>query len=518
MTDAPDFDALAASTVRRLAPGLPSEPTPLRRRDPLPGFPVDALPEPFASMVDHLAEFTQTAPGMAGTSALSMLAAAAGGRCEVEVRAGWREPLNLFTCTVAEPGERKSAVQAEMSAPLLDAERDLVDQARPAIAEAETTRAIAAKAADQAKAKAGNAEGDQRDKLTGDAISAAMMAEAIVVPVLPRIVADDVTPEAAGSLLAEQSGRLALVSAEGGIFDVIAGRYSGNVPNLDVFLKGHAGDQLKVDRKGRPPEYVPRPALTLGLMVQPAVLTAIGQHRSFRGRGLLARFLYAIPPSKVGARKVDPDGVPDEVRADYHDTTRALALTLAEWTDPATITLTPDARRVLLDLARQTEPRLAPDGDLAHLRDWGSKLVGATARLAGLLHLAAYPDDGWRRAVEPATVERAVTLAHYYTAHALAAFDEMRADPAVADAEYLLGVIRRHGFVDVSRRELHVAASRSRFPTADTLDAPVELLVEHGWLAPMAAEEPTGPGRPPSPRWAVHPAAINAETAERGPA
>jgi replicative DNA helicase len=513
-----DLDQLAASTVRQAPAGVLPEPTPLRRREPLPTFPTDALPEPFAAMVTHLAEFTQTDPGMVGTSALSMLAAAAGGRCELEVRPGWREPLNLFTCTVAEPGERKSAVQAEMAAPLLAAERDLVDQAGPVIAEAETLRAIALKASDQAKAKAGNAEGKDRDAKTADAVSAAMMAEAIVVPTLPRLVADDVTPEAAGSLLAEQAGRLAIVSAEGGIFDVIAGRYSGNVPNLDVFLKGHAGDALKVDRKGRPPEYVPNPALTLGLMVQPAVLTAIGEQRSFRGRGLLARFLYTVPPSKVGRRRIDPPAVPGEVRDAYTETVRSLALTLSAWTDPATLTLASDAVSVLFDLARRTEPRLGPEGDLAHLRDWGSKLVGATARLAGLLHLAEHPSDGWRRSVERASVAAAVQLADYYTAHALAAFDEMRADPTIADAEYLLGVIRRHGFAEVSRRDLFTAASRSRFPKAEDLTPAVALLAEHGWLIPREVPAPTGPGRPPSPRWTVHPAAQTAQTAQKGAA
>ena len=40
---------------------------------------------------------------------------------------------------------------------------------------------------------------------------------------MPRLVADDITPEAAASLLAEQGGRLAVLSAEGGIFTTLAG-------------------------------------------------------------------------------------------------------------------------------------------------------------------------------------------------------------------------------------------------------------------------------------------------------
>ena len=128
---------------------------------------------------------------------------------------------------------------------------------------------------------AGNAEGDDRHDSAANAISAAMQAEAVVVPSVPRIVADDITPEAAGSLMADQHGRLAILSAEGGVFDILAGRYSGERANLDVFLKGHAGDTLKVDRKGRPPEYIPRPALTVSVMIQPAVLVAIAKNGAF---------------------------------------------------------------------------------------------------------------------------------------------------------------------------------------------------------------------------------------------
>jgi uncharacterized protein DUF3987 len=77
------------------------------------------------------------------------------------------------------------------------------------------------------------------------------------------------------ALLAEQGVPLAIISAEGGTFDIITGRCSGNVPHMDLWRKGHSGDPLKVDRKGCPPEYVRRPALTLGLMIQPEVLDTI---------------------------------------------------------------------------------------------------------------------------------------------------------------------------------------------------------------------------------------------------
>jgi replicative DNA helicase len=489
-----------------------AQPVPLSRRRELPPFPVDALPQPLAAMVGAVAEFTQTDPGMAGTTAIGMLAAAAGGRVQIEATDGWREPLNLFTATVAGPGERKSAVQAVMAAPLQDAEQQLTEVARSVRLEATITKDVAAKAAEAAKAAAGRADGSDRNRLLADAIGAQQAAEAVVVPPLPRLLADDVTPERCAGLLAEQHGRLAVVSAEGGVFDVIGGRYSNGVPSMDVWLKGHSGDTLRVDRQSREPEFIQSPALTLALMIQPSVLVDIARNGAFRGRGLLARFLFAMPTSKVGWRTIGAAPVPAAVRDAYNNLLAGLARDLADWHDPAVLQLTTEAHSLVLTVARQIEPQLAPTGELGHIADWGSKLVGAIVRITGLMHLAEHPTDGWRRAVEQSSVERAVRLGGYYRAHALAAFDQMRANPAVAEAEYLLDVIRRLGESVVSRRALHVAASRSRFPKVEHLDEPLRLLEEHGYLVRLPDAAPKGPGRPPSPTFAVHPDLITETT------
>ena len=48
---------------------------------------------------------------------------------------------------------------------------------------------------------------------------------------------------------------------------------------------------IRVDRKGRAPEYIRKPAMTLGLMIQPEVLKTIAAQPSIRGRGLIATIL-----------------------------------------------------------------------------------------------------------------------------------------------------------------------------------------------------------------------------------
>lgn len=507
-----------ATAVQPLPGPFTAAPIPLTRCAPLPPFPVEALPPSVAAMVSAVAEATQTDPGMAAMSALGVLAACAGGRAEVEVRPGWREPLCLYLATVAGPGERKSAVQAAMTRPLVDTEAKLAEAGVLERLEADTLRTVALKAAELAKSAAGRAtDAASRAKLEAEAIAAEQSAQAVNVPPIPRILADDITGEAAASMLAEQGGRMAIITAEGGIFDTIAGRYSGNIPQLDVWLKGHSGDPLRVDRKGRPPEYIERPALTLGLMLQPTVLSAIGRNGTFRGRGLLARFLYAIPPSKVGRRRAGAASVPDQVEQDYRTTIVDLATELAGWTDPARLLLTKAAADTVIKVEETLEPQLGPFGDLAGIADWGSKFVGAVVRIAGLLHLAAHPARTVRTPLEPATLHAAITIGAYYRAHAVAAFDQMKLDETASDADYLLELIKRNGKDVVSRRDLFTAAYRGRFSKADRLDAPIGLLVEHGYLAPVVTEPIAGPGRRPSPTWYVHPSAVSALSAQPPP-
>ncbi|WP_435797791.1 YfjI family protein [Streptomyces klenkii] len=503
--DATDEDlrqalALGASTL----PGVWAEPIPLNHQPKLPPFPVHALPTWLAEFTAAVAEETQTPVDMAGALALAVLATAAGGRTVVQVRGRWREPTNLFVVVALGPANRKSAVFATMTGPLYEAERMLLNAATAPIVEAELTAKMAREAADQAAAKAAKTEGPEKDLLVAEAIALAQAAEALTIPPRPRLLADDATPEVIATLLADQGGRLAVMSAEGGIFDIIAGRYSGT-PNMEVFLKGHAGDRLRVDRRSRE-EYVEAPALTMGLAVQPTVLEDIGKNRGFDGRGLLARFLYSLPESLVGHRKIDPDPVPEAVAARYERNIIALTLSLADWTDPAVLPLTPEAGAALNAFAQRLEPQLrAKGGRLGHIGKWAGKLVGATARIAGLLHLADHLEDGYGKPISAATMEAAVELADYFTHHALTVFDLMGADAALARARTLLDVLASSGWESVSRRDLFAKLSRSEFPTIADLEPAVALLEEHGYLRSETPPRTGKRGRPPAPRYLIHP-------------
>lgn len=499
-------------------------------------FPTAALPEPLRAWVEAESIATQTPPDLAAVVALATVSACLAKKIEVEIRRGWREPLNTYWLIALGPGNRKSAVFRDAVEPLHRYEQVLSEQLRAptqaALTRLEIKRRVLKRAMDTA-AKTSAPEDAQV------AAELAVELEAERIPVAPRLVVDDVTPERLAMMLAEQGGRLALLSAEGGLFELAGGRYSDGVPNLDVFLKAHPGDDLRVDRVARGPVHVRKPALTLGLAVQPEVIRDLASKPAFRGSGLLARFFYSLPQSLVGRRKVTPPPVPPNMAAQYGALCARL-LGLPEQREdgelvPATVRLDDDARKLLEDFAQELEPRLGSGGDLAALSDWANKLVGGVARIAGLLHFAGlqrswnhsgdFGDSGGALAapadratasfgdsgdfgetsgtIRAETIESAIAIARYLLDHAQAAFALIGADPDIENAQRLLAWIQRAHETRFSKRDAW-QAMKGYFKKADQLDAPLLLLCEHGYLREEQPERSgLGPGRKPGSTFLV---------------
>lgn len=141
-----------------------------------------------------------------------------------------------------------------------------------------------------------------------------------------------------------------------------------------------------------------------------------------------------------------------------------------------------------------------------HVTDWASKLTGATARIAGLIHLADVLPTAWTQPVGLRHIDAAARLSQYFLVHALATFDRMGADPAVDDARHVLDWALRTARTSFTRREAFSALSRLRFHKVTDLDPALQTLLDHGYLRLVDRPETRGAGRPASPRWEVHPA------------
>jgi uncharacterized protein DUF3987 len=473
----------------------------------VPAFPVGSFPAWLREYVTALAEATQTPLDLAGVLVLAVLATVAAGRVRIDVRRGWSEPTNLFIAVALASGERKSTVFRAVVGPIRAHEREESERLAPQIRDAETRRKIAEKRREQAQTDAARS-GSKNPELETMAVQAAHELDAVVVPAPFRLLADDATPEATASLLADHGERIAILSPEGGVFDIMAGRYSPNsAPNLDAYLKGHIGDELRVDRKGRRAEHVLSPAPTLGLAVQPEVLRSLADRPGFRGRGLLARFLYSLPCGRVGTRTVAPPPVPMRLEDTYDTTLLTIARRIGP-DDAINLRLSPDAMTEFQCLEWGVEPRLGESGDLGHIADWGGKLCGGTARIAALLHLAKHAHDDMSVPIEVDTVRKAIALAKYFTAHALAAFDLMGRTPAVVEARRVWRWIESNQILSFSERDCF-QAHKSYFKRMEHLRATIIVLSEHYLIRGRPDDATRGRGRPSSPVYDVNPLAQN---------
>lgn len=468
-------------------------PTPLELIATPPVFPTDVLPEDLRAYVWAEAEAVQVPIDLPAMVCLAALATVAGGRVLVEPADGWREGTNLFIAIAMDPGERKSAVFRDTTEPIRDYEREVVDEMAPEIVHARTAQDIAAARLKRLQDLA--AKAPPADRLAADEAAQEAAAElaAIVVPAEPALFTTDVTNEKLASLLAAHDGRFAVLSAEGGTFDRIGGLYSGGTPNLDIYLGGHAGDPIKVDRQGRPSERIDRPALTLGLTVQPASLVAVRANRALRGRGLLDRFLFSVPLGRIGTRLIEPTPMPERIRSRYGYVVETLARSLDQLDQPLILTLDRDAAERFRAFRAALEPRRGPGGDLATISGWASKLDGAVARIAALLYLAIRLEDGFGGPIGEQAMAAAVAIGGYLIQHALIAFDAMGADEHRADAQAILDWTQRDGLHHFGRRAAQRALHR-RFPRVADIEPALQLLVEHGFIRPL--DRAPHPGSP----------------------
>ncbi|CAM3748322.1 DUF3987 domain-containing protein [Nocardiopsis rhodophaea] len=493
----------AVSQLKTASDSWP-EPTPLDAvAAEVPEFPLLALPDWIGQYAAAVSDLTQTPPDLAGCLGLAALSAAASGRVWVNTGT-WEEPACIYTIAALEPATRKSAVFAAINAPLFDAEKKLVERMGPVIREAEISRRVAVATAEEAAAKA---EKERTPQAMAEAVEAAESAAQMKVPSVPKLVAADITPENLARRLAEQEGRLALLAPEGGFFGTLAGRYSGGIPNLDTFLQAHAGERIMVDRQNRDPDYIDKPALTIGIALQPEALNEIFSTPGGRGKGVFARILYAVPKDNVGYRSSKHAvPVPPEVEQRYVDRMQSLLYSTRSLDEPVTLAFTQQAReriRTLMD--DEVEIQLRPDGRFGQIRDWGGKFVGAIVRIAALLHLAEHLTDGWGQPISLATVKAAEEIGEFYAAHALAVFGLMGADPVHATARKIFDWLAAHPRRQLSHRDLFTAVRTKQIAKSSDLEAPLELLTDLGWIRPLPPPEKKGRGRKPSPTYLIHP-------------
>ncbi|MCM1228436.1 MAG: YfjI family protein, partial [Clostridium sp.] len=441
-------------------------------------FPVNALPPILKEMANAIAITTSTDPAMAGTAILSALSYCFSGVYRMSAKRDHTEPLVLDALTVAEPSFKKSPVISMVKRPYIQFAHDWNEDNKHDIFKAQAERKFL-----ESKLLAL----EKKEDVTADEI-AKLQTDLSNIPAsnFRRIVVDDITPESLVNQL-EENGTLLMISDEAGMLGNFSGRYSNNIPNLDLLLKSWNGETYISDRATKASIVLKKPYMSICLACQPYVFESMINNSAFRGSGLIARFVYCFPKSNIGNRRYDTPPVPEEIAENYSKLVYKLLNNKFTYHGEKELYLHFDeqAYKEFVDYYNNyIEKKLITD--MAFCKDWGGKYHGLILRLCGIIHCIKCIQNDTNPIdfrVEIDTFCNAVEIAEYFREQAIYAYSLNDVDIATVKAERVLDKIRSKHIQTIRQNDLYKLCRCTLFTSAKDFNETAEMLEEYGYIS-----------------------------------
>lgn len=446
--------ALPTVAAVKAEAGSRSAPEPLRRPTPAPApYPAAKLGPIIGPACESLRRVIQAPDAVCGASLLAAASLAAQGLADVR-NDGRKHPLSLWMLTVAESGERKSAVDAEAMRGVREVEHELHKAYTDELARHQTELEEWNAKREAAKVAARKRQGE------GLADVLSRLGPAPEAPLLPKLTAADFTAEGLAKLLLNGrpsvgvfTDEAALVFGGHGMTKETVTRTAGTLSKLwdsGTLDRIRAGDGA-IKLYGR--------RLALHLMAQPIIAERALSDDVLAGQGFLARCLLAWPESTAGTREYRAESLRDDpALMQFTARIRDLLqrpLPLADGTrnelNLRALTLTVDAKAAWVAVHNAIEHALTSTGRYAVCKPWASKGAEQCLRIAGVLTLVEEPDA---QQIEAATIERAAELVVWHLGEAARLAGTSELSPEVRDAEALLNWCHETG-----RTSLHSSAA-----------------------------------------------------------
>jgi hypothetical protein len=476
------------SKVIPLAPQT-APPEPLRRAIAAPApYPVDALGQVLGPAARALHDTVQAPLALCGQSVLAAASLAVQPHADVLID-GRRYPTTLWCVSIAESGERKTAVDKIALSPHAEHER-----AQIAVAELATLGHVAELAAwQEGQARAKKTKGELAD------IRAAFekLGPTPEPPPAGILIVREPTVEALQKLYLRGATSLGLYADEGatwfGGHSMSADHAMRTVGALCKLWDDGTSDRI---RAGDGSSKIYGRRLALHMMCQPVIAEKVLSDELLTGQGFLARCLLAWPMTTAGTRAyrvVDPHGDTDVRR--YAERMRALLSRAprvreerrAEL-DPAPLLLTDAAKQTWIEAYNAIEKQIGPAGAYSQIRPWASKAAEQILRAAGVLTLVADPQA---RQIAAEEITGAAKLIGWHMGEAVRVVDTATVPIKVKRAEAVLAWARE--------RELEIVDSRTlcnRGPnmvrTAEAVTEAMTVLEIHGWAIRVHGVEVAG--------------------------
>ena len=387
-------------------------------------YPLHLLPQGIRSAIAEVQEYVQAPVAMVAQVALAGLSTVAHSHFDVARDTQLSGPISLYLMTVAESGERKSAIEKffTKSIDAYDDKQLITNKAKFKTYNATLASWEAKHSAITGKIKSAVIAGKDCSEL--DEQLEKLEDEKPEKPYPRRLIRRDTTIEALLFQLSNGSSSAAIVSDEAGI---ILGGHSmkgeNRMQNVSYQNQMWSGTDVLVDRKGEGQSFhVKNPRLTMSLQVQRSVLESFDKAGGdlIRGSGWYARYLMTDPESTQGHRPYLP---PPEFMdfADEFNTRIAQIIELTpRWVDGQIVrevlSFSPEVKKLWSKFYNQTEIEQKDGGKYRRLRDTASKAGENAARLAANFSVYDNPDNPL---ITTDHMRAGTQLAHWYLDEAL---------------------------------------------------------------------------------------------------
>lgn len=375
------------------------DPLPIRSSPSPLSYPLNGLPPIIRDAVIQVQEVTQAPIGMVATSAISTLSAASQSLIDVERDYHLKGPVSLFSLILGDSGERKSSVDSLLTRGIKrfheESKEAGIAQIRGHYAAHSAWQAKRDGITNQIKAfhkSKKSAATDTLEQLEKSLID--LNQKEPEHPLIPNILALDITTEKLLYQMAKEWPSCAIFSAEGGL--IFGGRSfskDNQLATLSIYNSIWSGESVRVSRKTSESFDLPGARLSLCISVQPHVFeTFLASNLLSRDIGFLARCLFTYPESTQGQRPYKPtlselkglnafdDLVFRLLKIPPHIEKRRLC--------PQKLELDQNAKLEWIKFHDSIEAQLAKGKRLEGLRDFGSKAAENAARVAAIIQVA----------------------------------------------------------------------------------------------------------------------------------
>lgn len=426
-------------------------------------FPMQSLPPLLRDYLQAVADYVQVTPEMAVLPLLSVLALCVQDKAVIKHTGNSHtEPLNLYTITVASPGERKSGSLKEFMRPVEEFQEHYNKLHATEIEEYRTERAFLE------NQKSNAMRGRNADLHTAKAITKQISELERKHELVLNV--SDATPEALAMEIYRQDGKIGIIDDEGSVFDVLSGIYSSGQANINIFLKAYDGSNYTILRRTKDNIELKKPLLTMGLMVQPEHFQEAVNNRQFSGRGFIHRFLFAFPESRAGYLKMSSPDIPKTLQRQYNELIKRL-LRMPSPSELPVIVCNKEAELLFSDYHEHLQKEIRDGGIFENLKEWASKHFGRALRIAGIIHICEHAPT---EQLTGYTAINAISIAMWAENHALNALSGSASEPQeIRNAQYILNKLKKSEKELISKGEL---LRLCRTLKAFEFDAPLEIL------------------------------------------